>query len=144
MNSQPKMRQRAYVHLGGHDPLIGLPVHAAIKRAALRFPHNEAVVSVPQGKRLTYERFFAEVEKLAAGLMGMGVEKGDRVGIWATDNVEWVALQIATARVGAVLVNINPAYRTGELRHALKSARINVMFLMPAFLANSNTFRLAP
>ncbi len=131
------MRQRAYVHLGGSDPLIGLPVHAAVKRAALQHPHREAVVSVPQGKRLTYELFFSEVEKVATGLIGLGVEKGDRVGIWATDNVEWVALQIATARVGAILVNINPAYRTGELRHALKAARINVMFLMPAFRSSN-------
>ncbi len=131
------MRQRAYKHLGGDDPLIGLPVHAAVRRAARRFPHNEAVVSVPQGKRLTYERFFEEVERLARGLMGVGVGRGDRVGIWATDNVEWVALQIATARVGAILVNINPAYRTAELRHALVAARINFMFLMPAFRSSN-------
>lgn len=94
---------------------------------------HEALVSVHQGQRLTYAELDARVEDLARGLLALGIERGDRVGIWSSDNLEWVCLQLSTARVGAVLVNVNPASRVPELRHALSTARVQTLFLEPVF-----------
>lgn len=115
------------------EPLIEEPIHRFLERMAARFPDTEAVVSRHQDARFTYSAFFREVDRLARGLLALGVGKGERVGIWAVNNVEWLLLQIATARVGAVLVNVNPAYRSAELKHALKAARVQTLFLMPSF-----------
>ncbi|MES9968376.1 MAG: AMP-binding protein, partial [Sedimenticola sp.] len=94
---------------------------------------GEAVVSIPQSRRLTYRQLAEEVDRLALGLMGLGFERGDRIGIWSTNNIEWLLLQMATARIGVVLVNINPAYRSRELAYALKRSEVQGLFLMPAF-----------
>jgi len=91
------------------------------------------VVSLPQGVRLTYAELFSDADDIARGLLAIGIERGDRVGIWAVDNVEWIGLQLATARVGAVLVNINPAYRLPELQHALTAARVRTLVYMERF-----------
>jgi len=123
----------SYVHRGGDRPLIGEPIHAYLRKVAELQPNTEALVSCWQGQRLTYADMMVEVEHLAKGLLALDVAKGDRVGIWATDTIEWVLLQLATAQVGAVLVNVNPAYRSAELEHALTAARVKVLFLMPAF-----------
>ena len=123
----------AYTHRGGTEPLLGLTVDALLKKTTAAHPDSEALVSVPQGVRLTYRQLDGRVEEVARGLLALGVARGDRVGVWSTDNIEWVLLQLATARVGAVLVNINPAYRVSELRHALRLAEVNCVFLIPAF-----------
>ncbi len=123
----------SYRSLTGDEPLIEEPIHAYLARVAARHPDTEAVVSRHQGIRLTYSAFFNEVDRLARGLLALGVAKGDRVGIWAVNNVEWLLLQIATARVGAVLVNVNPAYRSAELEHAMGAARVGTLFVMPSF-----------
>ena len=123
----------SYVHRGGPKPLLGRTIDEHLKTVIERFPDHDAVVSIPQDRRLTYRRLDAEVERVARALIGLGIARADRVGIWATDNLEWVLLQLATARVGAVLVNINPAYRIAELRHAMRLAQINCLFLMPGF-----------
>ena len=130
------MRRVSYCHVGGTTPLLGVPIHDCLSDVARRFPDRDAVVSIPQGIRLTYEAFHREASRLAKGLMALGIARGDRVGIWATDNVEWVLLQVATAQVGAVLVNINPANKAAELEHALKAARVQALFLMPEFKAS--------
>lgn len=127
------MQTLSYQHRGGTTPLIGVPIYTFLKDIAQRFPEEEAVVSVPQGTRLSYSAFFNRVERLSRALMAQDIRRGDRVGIWATNNMEWVVLQIATSAIGAILVNINPAYRVGEVEHALKAARIQTLFLMPAF-----------
>ncbi len=119
--------------MGGDEPLVGVPVYTFLRREAENWMNREAAVFIHQDVRLTYRAFFAEVDKVAKGLLKLGVQRGDRVGIWATDNVQWLLLQVATARVGAILVNINPAYRIRELEHALKAARVQHLFLMPAF-----------
>jgi acyl-CoA synthetase (AMP-forming)/AMP-acid ligase II len=75
----------------------------------------------------------ALVDRLAAGLLAIGVYKGDRVGIWAPNRPEWLLLQFATARIGAILVTINPAYRTHELDHALNTAGVSALFVAPQF-----------
>ena len=127
------MKALSYHHRGGDQPLLGVPIYAYLEGIARKFEDREALVSVEQGARFTYSELFAESDRLAKGLVSLGLRRGDRVGIWATDNYEWVMLQIATARLGIVLVNINPAYRTAELEHALSAARIQALFLMPSF-----------
>ncbi len=129
---QPESRL-SYKILPTDQPLIEEPIHAFLARVAARFPDTEAVVSRHQGVRLTYSAFFRRVDRLAKGLLALDVAKGDRVGIWAVNNLEWILLQIATARIGAVLVNVNPAYRSAELEHALRAARVQTLFLMPSF-----------
>ena len=125
--------KRSYVHRGGTVPLLGETIPEHFAGVAARFPDREAVVSLPQDRRLTYKSLSEEIDRLARGLVGLGFEKGDRVGIWATDNLEWLLLQMATARVGIVLVNINPAYRESELAYALKRSEVQGLFLIPAF-----------
>ena len=107
--------QRSYHHLGGQTPLLGSTIDDLLRATIARYPEEEAIVSVAQKRRQTYREFDAAIEAVARGLLALGLEKGSRVGIWSTDNLEWVVLQMATARIGAVLVNINPAYRPGEL-----------------------------
>jgi len=129
----PHVRERAYLHRGGDEPLRFETVDERLRAVVERFPAHEAVVSLATARRLRYAELDREVERLSAGLVALGVERGTHVGVWSTDNVEWVLIQCATARVGAVLVNVNPAYRRDELAHALRLARVEVLFLEPAF-----------
>ena len=133
LEAGPARRRTSYVSMGGETPLIGAPIYEFLAEVASRHGDEEAIVSRHQGSRLTYRAFFREVDRLARGLAAIGARRGTRVGIWATNNVEWILLQIATARIGAVLVNINPAYRSAELEHALTAARVEALFLMPSF-----------
>jgi fatty-acyl-CoA synthase len=94
------------------------------------------VASRPQARRLTYGALRDEVRRLARGLLGLGFAKSDRIGIWSTDNIEWLLVQMATAEIGAVLVNINPAYRPRELAYALERAEVAGLFLIPSFRAS--------
>jgi fatty-acyl-CoA synthase len=100
---------------------------------AVRFPERQAVVSVHQGRRLGYRELISQADRVARGLLALGFRKGDRVGIWSTNNIEWLLLQLATARIGAILVNINPAYRVPELAYALKKSEVQGLFLIPRF-----------
>lgn len=113
--------------------MIGDTIGERFAGVVERFPDNEAVVSVPQGRRLTYAELSTAVDELARGLIAYSFSKGDRIGIWATNNIEWLLLQMATARIGAVLVNINPAYRPKELEYALKHSEVQALFVMPSF-----------
>ena len=124
---------RSYFHRGGDTALLGVTIAEHFASIVKQFPHREAVVSLPQGRRLTYAQFADAVDPLARGLMAIGFNKGDRIGIWATNNVEWLLLQIATAQIGAVLVNINPAYRPRELAYALQRSEVNGLFVIPRF-----------
>jgi fatty-acyl-CoA synthase len=98
-----------------------------LRDVATRFADREALVSLHEDRRLTYRQLWTEAGRLAKGLLALGIARGDRVGIWATDNVPWVQLQVATARIGAVLVNINPANRQAELRYNLSAAGVKVL-----------------
>ncbi|EFN57192.1 hypothetical protein CHLNCDRAFT_21648 [Chlorella variabilis] len=100
-------------------------------RCLQAFPTHDAVVSLHQGVRLSYREFHAAVEEVARGLLSLGVQKEDRVGIWAPNCAEWAVLQFATAKIGAILVNINPAYRASELAYALGQAGVSVLVLAP-------------
>ena len=97
---------------------------------------RDALVSVEQGLRYTYSEFAAEVDRVARGLMGTGVAKGDRVGIWSPNYAEWVLVQYATARIGAILVTINPAYRSSELEYVLNQSQTSVLVAVEAFLTS--------
>ena len=124
---------RSYCHRGGEVPLLGDTIPTRVGAIATRFAQREAVVSVHQRRRLTYAALAHEVDRLARGLLGLGFRRGERVGVWSTDNIEWLQLQLATARIGVVLVNINPANRVRELSHALQRAEVQALFAIPAF-----------
>ena len=126
-------RETSYCHRGGEAPLLGTTIPQHFAEVAQRFPERDAVVSLPQQRRLTYAGLAAEIDRLARGLVGLGFGKGERIGIWSTNNIEWLLLQMATARIGAVLVNINPAYRPRELAYALKRSEVQGLFVIPAF-----------
>lgn len=130
---RPVDRDRSYLHRGGSTPLLGRTIPEHFRAVAELFPGHEAIVSLPQHRRLTYAQLKTAVDKLARGLLAAGFDRGDRVGIWATNNIEWVLLQLATARAGIVLVNINPALRENELVYALKRAAVQGLFMIPAF-----------
>ena len=115
------------------EPLIGETVGEMLERICATYPDNEALVSVQQNIRWTYREFLERVEKIACSLMALDVNKGDRVAIWAMNYAEWTLLQFATAKCGAIMVNINPAYRTFELEYALKQAEIHTIFLQGRF-----------
>ncbi|MBT8442685.1 MAG: AMP-binding protein, partial [Gammaproteobacteria bacterium] len=129
----PRGNGNSYHHRGGDTPLLGRTIPEHVGAIVAAFPDNEAVVCVAQRRRLTYRQLQSEVDALARGLLGMGFGRGDRIGIWSTNNIEWLVLQLATARVGAVLININPAYRPRELAYALERARVQCVFLIRGF-----------
>jgi fatty-acyl-CoA synthase len=114
-------------------PLLGDTVGANLGRTVERVPHVEAMVDVPSGRRWTYEAFGADVDALATGLATTGVAIGDRIGIWAPNCPEWTLLQYASAAIGAILVNINPAYRTHELGFVLRQAGVKLLVAAPSF-----------
>ncbi|KLI99772.1 AMP-binding protein [Luteimonas sp. FCS-9] len=114
-------------------PLLDETVGAMLARIAARHPDREALVVPPQAVRLTYRELDAAVTRLAAGLLTLGLEPGDRIGIWSLNRAEWVLMQFATARAGLVLVNINPAYRTHELEYALTRVGCRALVLARAF-----------
>ncbi|MEV5529585.1 AMP-binding protein [Streptomyces prunicolor] len=118
----------SYSHGTSGTSLLGDTIGADLDRAVAAWPDREALVDVPSGRRWTYAEFAADIEELAQGLLASGVVKGDRVGIWAINCPEWVLVQYATARIGAVMVNINPAYRTHEVEFVLNQAGISVLF----------------
>ena len=123
----------SYFHRGGDTPLLGQTIAEYFLSIVEQFPQQEAVVSLPQQRRLTYREFSDAIDELAKGLMGLGFKRGDRIGVWSTNNIEWLLVQMATARIGAILVNINPAYRAKELAYALERSEVQGLFVIPAF-----------
>lgn len=126
-------RQLSYFHRGGDEPLLWATIPARFRAVAERFADREAIVSRHQGRRLTYGELSKRIDALAKGLLGLGYVKGERIGVWATDNIEWLLVQMATARIGVILVNINPANRPRELEYALTRSRVQGLFVMPSF-----------
>ena len=124
---------QSYFHRGGDTPLLGATIPEHFLEVAKRFPEQEAIVSITQDRRLTYQQLANEIDQLACGLLALGFKPNDRIGIWSTNNVEWLLVQMATARIGVILVNINPAYRKKELAYALKRSELQGLFMIPAF-----------
>jgi fatty-acyl-CoA synthase len=133
----------SYAHGASAVPLLGDTIGAALRRTALRFGDRDALVVRSQGYRATYRQLWDAVTAAAKGLLAMGVARGDRVGVWSPNRFEWVVLQYATARVGAILVNINPAYKAAELAYALGQSGTSVLALARAFRHNDYVAMLA-
>ena len=135
MTEMTKLTQ-SYVHGAAATPLIGDTIGVHLDRIAARFPDRPALVVRQDNVRLTYRDFKTKVDALAAGLVGLGLKPGERIGIWSQNNAEWVLTQFATAKAGLVLVNINPAYRTHELEYVLNKVGASALILSPAFKAS--------
>ncbi len=119
---------------GPLDPaLANVTIPQLLSDTVARFGDRDAVIFSDAGLRLSYRAFSREVDRLAAGLRALGLEKGDRVGIWSPNRFEWVLTQFATARIGLVLVNINPAYRLAELEYALNKVGCTALVAAKAF-----------
>ncbi|MBT3162648.1 AMP-binding protein [Streptomyces sp. Vc74B-19] len=121
------MTDLSYSHGTGATALLGDTIGANLDRAVAAWPDREALVDVESGRRWTYAEFAEQVDELASALLNSGVAKGDRVGIWAVNCPEWVFTQYATARIGAIMVNINPAYRTHEVEYVLEQSGIRLL-----------------
>ena len=112
----------SYTSAVSSTPLLGDTIGANLDRTVARYPDRLALVDIPAGKRYSYRELADDVDALAVGLLRAGIVKGDRVGIWAPNCAEWTLTQYATAKLGAILVNINPAYRTSELEFVLNQS----------------------
>ncbi len=117
----------SYLSATSDIPLLGDTIGANLERAVARWGDREALVDVPTHRRWTYSELDVEVDELALGLLELGVDKGDRVGIWSPNCAEWVLLQYATAKVGAILVNVNPAYRSHELAYVVNQSGLSLL-----------------
>jgi fatty-acyl-CoA synthase len=123
------MAALSYAHGVSDVPLLGETIGENLRRTVERSGDSEALISRHQHYRATYHQFWEQTGLAARGLMARGVQPGDRVGIWAPNRYEWVIIQYATARMGAILVNINPAYKSTELEYALKQSGVSLLML---------------
>ena len=114
---------------GPQRPLLKLTIGELLQRTAGRFGDRLAVASRHQNQRLTWAELSAEADGLARGLWSLGIRRGDRVGLWSTNCIEWIVLHMACGRAGAALVNVNPAYRSHELQFTLTRSRMKALFL---------------
>lgn len=125
--------QLSYVHGDSSIPLLGETIGENLKKTVEKFPKNDALICSHQNYRATYEEFYNQISQVAKAILHLGAKPGDRVGIWSPNRYEWVLLQYATARIGVILVNINPAYRTSELIFVLNQSQIKYMFASLSF-----------
>jgi fatty-acyl-CoA synthase len=114
---------------GPDRPLLELTIGGLLERTASRFPDRLAVASRHQAKRMTWAELSAAADGIARGLWSLGVRRGDRVGLWSTNCIEWIMMHMGCARAGAALVNVNPAYRSHELQYTLTRSRMKALFL---------------
>jgi fatty-acyl-CoA synthase len=137
------MTAPSYAHGASPVELLGETIGSNLRRTVERHGDREALVSRQQGFRATYRELWELTGACARGLLARGVKKGDRVGIWSPNRYEWVVVQFATARIGAILVNINPAYKTSELEYALNQSGVSFLVLAKAFRTNDYVAMLA-
>ena len=121
------MKKKSYSQGESDSALLQETIGENLRNTCIRFPGREAIISVQQNYRTTYSSFWQQVSAVAKAFMAIGVQKGDRVAIWSPNRYEWVLVQYATARIGAILVNINPAYRVSELAYVLGQAEVSVL-----------------
>jgi len=127
------MAELSYLHGISDRPLVGATIGGMLRQRAAEHGDREALVDVASGTRWTYRELDERVDVVAKAMLALGVARGDRIGIWAPNVPEWVLVQYAAARIGAILVNINPAYRTRELRYVLNQAGVRMLVAAPAF-----------
>ncbi len=123
----------SYAHGTSTTPLLAETIGANLERTAARFPSADALVSCHQSASFTYAQFNAAVDALASGMLAAGLEQGDRVGVWSPNRYEWALVQYATAKLGVILVNVNPAYRVSELQYALAHSGCRWIFTTSTF-----------
>ncbi len=116
------MAGKSYTSAISDTPLLGDTIGENFDATVARFPDRDALIDIPAGKRWTYAELRRDGDAVALGLLAKGIAKGDRVGIWSPNRAEWTLVQYATAKIGAILVNINPAYRTSELEFVLNQS----------------------
>ena len=127
----------AYTYGASNISLIGETIDQNLRKTVEKYPNKEALISVHQDYRVTYAEFYVQVTAVAKGLIALGVKQGDRVGIWSPNCYEWTLLQYATAKIGAIMVNINPAYRTSELIYVINQSGISYIFAAPQFKSSN-------
>src|SRR5438094_6295701 len=127
------MPQPSYVHGASTVPLIGETIGVHFDRIVERFGERDALIVRHQGRRWSYRDLRQRVDAFAAGLLTLGLLPGERIGIWSPNNAEWVVAQLATAKAGLILVNINPAYRLAELEYALNKAGCSALITAARF-----------
>jgi fatty-acyl-CoA synthase len=127
---------QSYVHGASAKPLIGETIGALLDRIAADSPDNNALIVRHQSVRWTYKQLRARADDLAAGLIALGLNPGERIGIWSPNNSEWVLTQFASAKAGLILVNINPAYRVHEFEYAMNKVGCRALILSPGFKGN--------
>ena len=125
--TQP-IKKLSYTNGASNIPLLGETIDENLRKTVAKFPNNDALISVHQHYRATYTEFYEQVTAVAKGLIALGVKSGDRVGIWSPNCYEWTLLQYATAKIGAIMVNINPAYRTSELIYVINQSSLSYIF----------------
>ena len=125
--TQP-IKKLSYTNGASNIPLLGETIDENLRKTVAKFPNNDALISVHQHYRATYTEFYEQVTAVAKGLIALGVKSGDRVGIWSPNCYEWTLLQYATAKIGAIMVNINPAYRTSELIYVINQSGLSYIF----------------
>jgi len=139
--------QWSYISGTSDKPLLGVTIGDMFDAIVARYPDNEALVVCHQALRYTYRQLKAQVDQCARALIALGVQKGQRVGIWAPNCAEWAITQFATSKIGAILVNINPSYRVHEVQYALKQSGCTYLIIAPQFRTSDYTamvYELAP
>ncbi|HEX9870437.1 MAG TPA: AMP-binding protein, partial [Candidatus Tectomicrobia bacterium] len=140
-------RVASYVSGVSDTPLLGVTIGDMFDVIVAQYPDDEALIVPHQGLRYTYRQLQREVDRCARGLMALGLEKGERIGIWSPNRAEWTITQLATSKIGAILVNINPSYRVHELEYSLQQSGCAMLVLAPQFRTSNYTemlYTLAP
>jgi fatty-acyl-CoA synthase len=140
-------RVASYVSSVGDTPLLGLTIGEMFDQIVAQYPDHEGLIVRHQGLRYTYRQLQEEVDRCACGLMALGLQKGERLGIWSPNRAEWTIVQFATSKIGAILVNINPSYRVHELEYALQQSGCAMLVIAPQFKTSNYTemlYTLAP
>ena len=143
MRGTSTQRTVSYASGPSSAPLLGETIGDNLDRVAAAHPDVECLVSRHQGLRYTYAEFVAAVDECARAFLALGVARGDRVGIWSPNRAEWALVQYATAKVGAILVNMNPAYRTSEVEYALRQSGTSVLVAASRFKASDYAAMIA-
>src|SRR5580658_8675541 len=130
------MPRPSYVHGISETPLIGETIGVYFDEAVARFAERDALIVRHQAIRWSWRMLQQRVDGFAAGLVALGLEPGERIGIWSPNNAEWVVTQFATAKAGLILVNINPAYRLSELEYALNKVGCTALITAARFRAS--------